>query len=224
MIERLYTWLHDRSSRPEERGEYSAGQWQYRIRSAALDLCASATGRVLEIGCGEGLFLAQLARRYPSLEVHGVDIWSPILAKARQLVERERLSQITLKQSDEAAMPYADEYFDTVVCINVLFNLPTKEDFKRVLQEAVRVCKKDGQIIFDIRNSQNPLLAVKYRMAKYYDASVRERNLPLRTYTVKEVTDFLAQNHCSLVERQPLCFPRNRFSPIFIFKAKRAGS
>ena len=40
--------------------------------------------QVLEIGCGTGLILEELARRKPQIQISGVDLTAPMLAIAKE--------------------------------------------------------------------------------------------------------------------------------------------
>jgi ubiquinone/menaquinone biosynthesis C-methylase UbiE len=106
-----------------------------------------------------------------------------------------------------------------VVCINVFFNLPSEQKLNESLQEISRVCKSGGKIILDIRNSMNPLLWVKYKLAKYYDETVRD--LPLKTYRLKKVASFLKQHGFEIVNRRYIGFPRGVFAPVIVVEARR---
>ena len=75
----------------------------------------------------------------------------------------------------------------------------------------MRICKPEGAIIFDIRNSLNPLLFIKYKLAKYYDETVRTRNLPLQTYRLKKVRDLLKKDGFEITELLPISANRGRY-------------
>ena len=73
-------------------------------------------GRVLDVGCGDGdtagLFLKQLGREYV-----GVDV-------SRAAVQSARSRDLDARQIDDAAsLPFDDNSFDSVVCIEVLEHL-----------------------------------------------------------------------------------------------------
>ena len=189
------------------------------IRAEALDLCRSDEGRVLEVGCGEGLFIAKLAKERPDLDICGVDIWKDILDKAKGRFEENDITNVKLHHCDASSLVFENGFFDVVVCINVFFNLPSEQKFNESLQEISRVCKSGGKIILDIRNSMNPLLWVKYRLAKYYDETVRD--LPLKTYRLKKVTSFLKQHDFEIVNKRYIGFPRSVFAPVIVVEARR---
>ncbi len=219
MLNRLYYWLHRRISRPQERGEYSSGYWQDLVRTKTLELCNARKGNVLEVGCGEGLFLYRLAQLEKDLIIYGVDNWKDILNKAEDRLKENNIKNVKLYRSEASSMPFEEEFFDIVVCINVFFNLPSKEVFYRSINEIIRVSKKGGKIIFDIRNSKNPLLYIKYKLAKYYDATVKI--LPLRTYRLTEIISYLENKDFEILRRIKIGFPKNSFAPIFIIEARK---
>lgn len=216
VLEKIYNRFHEATSRPEEKGEYSSGYWQDMIRQNAKDMCKSHEGRLLEVGCGEGLFLAQAIAAFPDCEIWGVDAWQEILTKARKRIEGLRPGAVIMK-SDAASLPFENAFFDTVVCINVLFNMESIEKVRCALKEMSRVCKPGGRIVFDFRNSLNPLLVAKYKLARYYDSTVRD--LHLNTYNPKHIRAILSDLHLEIVEERSLFLPVKTFSPIIMIEA-----
>ncbi len=182
----LYSWMHERVSRPDERGEYSSGVWQDQVRTHALLWCRDARERVLEVGCGEGLFLAQLKKECPHLEVWGIDTSSDRIDQARGRIPG---AGVHLSVGNAEKLSFGDDFFDAALCINVVFNMPSFDVVRNAVTQMRRVVKKGGSVIFDFRNAANPLLAVKYGLAPWYDRTVRD--LPLRTYYLRDMERML---------------------------------
>jgi ubiquinone/menaquinone biosynthesis C-methylase UbiE len=216
MLERMYYWLHRLVSKPQERGEYSSGVWQDKIRRAALKLCVRATERVLEVGCGEGLFLAQVSEANPNIGLWGVDNSS-----ARISLAQKRLSgkNAYLSVEDATNLSFNDGYFDAVICVNVFFNMPSIEVVKKTLAQMKRVVRNDGRLIFDFRNSQNPLLALKYKLAPYYDQTVRD--LPLKTYSLDQVAKMLKELGLEIVSKDYFGSKCKSWAPIILIEARK---
>ncbi|HZP60765.1 MAG TPA: class I SAM-dependent methyltransferase [Opitutaceae bacterium] len=65
---------------------YDATRWTFLFgRSAILEkISGESPRRVLEVGCGTGRNLAELARRFPEAEITGVDLSGPMLELARR--------------------------------------------------------------------------------------------------------------------------------------------
>ncbi|MCK5512717.1 MAG: class I SAM-dependent methyltransferase, partial [Thermodesulfovibrionia bacterium] len=195
--------------------EYSSGYWQDKVRQSAVEMCKEHKGRLLEVGCGEGLFLGQMITASPYVEVWGVDMWEKILSKARMRLQHIKPSAKLLK-ADASHLPFEDAFFDTVVCINVFFNMESIEKVSRALEEMARVCKRGGKIIFDFRNSRNLLLILKYRLAKYYDLTIKD--LPLNTYNPGDIKTIVKGLKLNIVQEKHLSFPVKRFAPIIMLE------
>ncbi len=219
MIRRMYYWLHQRVSVPAERGEFSAGYWQAKVRRLAGEICASYGGRILEVACGEGLFLSQLLRRNASLEAWGVDSWPQILNRARQRLTEQGSLQVRLIEADARRLPLEDMSFDAVVCINSFICLPDLEAAREVLGEMARVCKPGGRLVVEFRNKANVLLRAKYALARFYDASTKRH--PLSTFYEKDIVACLKEKDFSVRQARYVDFPVKRWAPIIILEAHK---
>lgn len=101
----------------------------------ALDALRDVRGKVVEIGCGSGRFIASVGAARPDLEVHGSDVSKTALALA------EQRPNLHVKVADALALPYPDGFFDAVLMIDVLEHLP---DPKKALAEVRRVLRPNG--------------------------------------------------------------------------------
>lgn len=225
MIYRFYEWVHDRFSRSGEKGEYSAGAWQDMVRRQALNFCEGVKGRVLEVGCGEGLFLAQLAKISPSLELYGVDNDLARIKRSEKRFADGGLGMPHLAFEEAPELSFKDGYFDAVVCINTFFNMPSVKIVKETLEQMCRVSKDGGMIIFDYRNARNKLLVMKYRLARYYDRTVK--GLPLQTFDPDLIDGMLAGTGFRIKRTAyvPSIFSKNSFlrsiAPIVVIEAEK---
>lgn len=95
----------------------------------------TARPRILEIGCGTGGLLKELSRWSAAC---GLDI-SP---QATKYCRERGLDGVCL--GDISSLPFQDEQFDAVVCVDVLEHL---EDDAAALREIRRVCKPEGCLI-----------------------------------------------------------------------------
>jgi len=205
----------------KEYGQPSAGFWQNQIRKESSEMCRDAKGKLLEIGCGEGLFLALLAKKNKDLELYGVDKEKRAIASAEKFLKEKSCGRITLCETQAARLPYEDSFFDNVACVNILYNLPTPQEVEEMLQEAERVLKSGGSIFFDFKNSRNPLVRFKYRWAKYYDATIAEQHLPLTTLDPVFVSSMLLRLGFLTVREKNFGFPWDLWAPIVIIQAQK---
>jgi len=220
MFKRFYCWLHDKFSSGNQRGEYSAGIWQEKVRRTAVDLLRGQNGNILEVGCGEGLFLVELARSNPASDIYGVDFNQERLIAAEARINNSGFKRVNLALQQAPNINFKDAEFDAVVCVNVFFNMPSLEVVKETLLQARRILKNNGRIIFDFRNSLNPLLFLKYRFAKYYDPSVK--NLPLNTFAPGAIERILQELSFEITNKKfidPVFF--NNFAPVIVVEARK---
>lgn len=208
MIEKLYYWLRRKISKPDERGEPSSGHWQHTIRDFAFKLCNSDQGNILEVGCGEGLFLQKFVRKFTAAKLFGLDISLEQLRKAK----KRGKERVHLFRADAGSLPFQEDYFDSIVCINVFMNMPRDEMFIQSFQEMKRVCKKGGRIIFDMRNRLNPLVYMKYKLVKYYDSTIDSNSL--RMHTLKSIEVKLNSLGLMINKKTTIGLPPGMFAPI----------
>ena len=105
---------------------------------------ADLKGRVLDNGCGNGVFLERLAREgVPGTELVGTDISRGMLAHARRRLNACE-SAITLVQADACRLPFADDTFDVVFARGLLHHLP---DPGAGAREMARVLRAGGVVI-----------------------------------------------------------------------------
>lgn len=214
MIKRAYYILRKVVASPGEKGGVSSGFWPDKIRKKVFKMCRLEEGRLLEVGCGEGLFLERI-KDVSNLKVFGIDHWDEILKRANRRLER--IGNVKLLQAKGDILPFKDSSFDTVVCVNVILNLPSENYCLKLLKEISRVCKWGGKIIFEIRNSLNPIIYFAYKLAKFYDST----NPPLTSYRIVEMLEILKQARLEVIEKVPIGFPLNSLAPIIIFKVAK---
>jgi SAM-dependent methyltransferase len=96
--------------------------------------------RVLEVGCGTGVFLRAAAER--GLAVVGLDASPALLDLAR-----ERVPDAELHVGDMEALPFSDGTFDAVAGFNCFF---FADDLVAALREAGRVAKRGAPVVIQV--------------------------------------------------------------------------
>jgi ubiquinone/menaquinone biosynthesis C-methylase UbiE len=220
MAHSLYQILHRLATPREERDSNAApGYWQYKVRAAALNMLDKTENRVLEVGCGDGLFLKQLFLLNPQARIWAIDIEPDNIRKAQERLGRELSSKVVFEVQDALNLTFEDNYFQEVVCLNVLMALDSVPAGEKVLASMARVCAKGGNIIFEFRNSQNPLLRLKYKLAPYYDKTMVNRRLTM--YEPGRIESFLRSINFEITEKKSLGFPVPALAPVIIIKARK---
>jgi phosphatidylethanolamine/phosphatidyl-N-methylethanolamine N-methyltransferase len=97
--------------------------------------------KVLEVGAGTGTSFPA----YPShCEITGVDLAPDMLARARQKIEENHWSHLTVVEMNALDLKFPDNTFDYVMAFHVVTVVP---DPVRMIEEAKRVCKPGGRIV-----------------------------------------------------------------------------
>ena len=109
---------------------------------------------VLEVGVGTGINLSM----YPSsCDITGVDLSTPMLAKARERIINKGLRNCRVAEMDAAQMSFPDGTFDIVYAPYLISVVP---DPVQVVKEMQRVCRRGGRIvILNHFKSENPILS-----------------------------------------------------------------
>jgi SAM-dependent methyltransferase len=100
------------------------------------DMASLAGQRVLDIGCGNGRFLAQAA--LAGARAFGADFSLGMAGAARETAGAPVL------QCDAHSLPFADESIDTVLALWMLYHV---DDKAAALREFRRVLTPDGQVV-----------------------------------------------------------------------------
>jgi ubiquinone/menaquinone biosynthesis C-methylase UbiE len=96
--------------------------------------------KVLDVAAGNGNAALAAARRW--CDVVATDYVPALLNRARERAEAERL-EMTFREADAEALPFADGAFDAVVST---FGVMFTPDQDCAASELVRVCKRGGKI------------------------------------------------------------------------------
>ncbi len=147
-VSRLWTdrsWLRDVQYRTE--ANLAARQSLYAYQHPRLDLPAWALGlaaltgteTVADIGCGNGIYLAELARRRHAGPVAGVDLSTGMLHDARG-----RALHAGLVAGDAVALPLRDGACDVALAMQMLDHVPGPGAAVRELR---RITRPGGQVL-----------------------------------------------------------------------------
>lgn len=113
----------------------------------------------LDAGCGVGVYSSMLASK--GFTVVGLDASFGMLRKAKVFVKEDN---VFLVRGSITRLPFRQGEFDVVLCVDTLHHFPNVF-FDEAIQEFRSVVKTGGVFITDTRNSLNPLLLIRYRMA-----------------------------------------------------------
>lgn len=114
------------------------------LQARVLDLVTPASSDIiLDVGCGNGTYLAELARRGLAGRALGVDLSFGMLAAARERLNRAERSA-ALANADATALPLRDGMADLVLAPHMLYHVP---DPAAALRELRRVTRPGGRVV-----------------------------------------------------------------------------
>lgn len=98
--------------------------------------------KVLDVGCGAGFPLLELAQRLgPSSMLYGIDIWDAAIRLAGKKIAARKIRNVEVLCADGASIPFDDAEFDLIVSNLGINNF---EDPDGCLRECYRVIRRGG--------------------------------------------------------------------------------
>jgi SAM-dependent methyltransferase len=136
----------------------------YYDRPAMLELVGDIAGRrVLDAGCGPGLYAEELVSR--GADVVAVDGSAEMVRLARRRLD----GRATVIQADlDRRLPFEDAEFDLLVCALVISHLDSREAF---LREAFRVLRPGGHCVV---STTHPTTDWLRKGGSYFDVRLEE--------------------------------------------------
>jgi len=119
----------------------------------------SSNDVILDVGCGGGKTLGQLAQLAPLGKVFGIDI-SPDMVKYSKEVNKELIAQNRVKvvEGSVEKMSFPDDYFDLVTAVETYFFW---SNFRDAVREIRRVIKPGGKLLLVNEMLKNGMYEVK---------------------------------------------------------------
>jgi len=135
-----------------------AGQYfMNRKIGSMMQLAAFPTGsRLLEVGCADGVYTLELARR--GYQVTGLDLSPECVRTATLKAQRAGLSGASFVAGDaESLAQFEDNSFDGVFSFSALRYVPNPA---QAIREIYRVAKPGGRAVVDFPNKWSPWFTI----------------------------------------------------------------
>jgi ubiquinone/menaquinone biosynthesis C-methylase UbiE len=174
-------------------------RWVRRYASAqAIEL--KDHGEAVDLGCGPGLLVIEMARQAPGLHVTGIDLSETLLADARETARQAGVAErVDFRLGNVEEIPFPDSSLDLVVST---LSLHHWSDPLKVLNEVHRVLKPGGAFyIFDLRRDLAPPFYLLIWLATQFivPAALHRVNEPMgsrnASYTIQELIDLARQSN-----------------------------
>ena len=148
-----------------------SSKWgKVRERETYLDLLAwRGDERVLDVGCGRGLFLIGAAKRLTTGRAVGIDIWQaedlsgnqPEATSSNARIEGVA-DRVEVRTADARKLPFDDASFDVVLSSAALHNIYDAGERQTAVREIARVLKVGGRVLIaDVRHTRDYARALR---------------------------------------------------------------
>jgi 2-polyprenyl-3-methyl-5-hydroxy-6-metoxy-1,4-benzoquinol methylase len=139
----------------------SAGRERANRRAALIIRAGQLNekSRILEIGCGTGLFTKKFAET--DAHITAVDISIDLIKQAREQCKSEKRVEFICGQFEELSLP---ETFDTIVGSSVLHHLDVEKSVHAIFQ----MLKPGGRLAFAEPNMLNPQIFAERTFLRNY--------------------------------------------------------
>ena len=147
---RLHSYELEEENYTARRYTDPAMQFYADLRTARIcDVLNSAFAeaqpiRILDVGCGTGVQLDQIAGARPNVELYGIDFSSNMLGRARESLAAPARST-SLCRASAFHLPFADGAFHAVIATRFIHQYTN--DLKRQLLREMERCTRPGGVV-----------------------------------------------------------------------------
>jgi len=106
----------------------------------------AARVKLLDVACGTGRTLHQIARAHPAMRLWGIDLSPAYVRTARRRLAD--LDEVTLAVENAEQLPFADGTFDAATSVYLFHELP-RNARKNVVRELRRVVRPGGLVVIE---------------------------------------------------------------------------
>jgi len=209
--------VYDRSRFQDDKGVQINSIQQAIVKELSNDIKSK---KVLEIAVGTGRFTKTMVSR--GADLVGLDSSISMLRITRKKCAMAKLAKMpSLIRADATKLPFREDVFDYVLCINAINHMPKYTD---AIQESSRVLKSSGSFVFNFPNTASFL----WPLALFVNARSKSVERPVfsKWYSPKQILLTLSRNklqvetaegHIPVGLAQPVIDKIVRKSPIRLF-------
>ena len=201
----------------------------YFMRLQAVIAEVGESGRILNAGCGDGLFDWYLKNKVP--EIVSFDINMGDICIARKLNPDENVRYCL---GNMLELPFKTDAFDCIICVDVIEHV---EDDTRAIFEMCRCLKEGGKFVITVPSKKfpffyDPINNVAKRFGKRWPIGIWGWGHK-RLYSTEEIvrktslelirTEFLSKSFVGFVENSYLSSMLQRFTKTDPLNSNRTG-
>ncbi len=158
-------------------------RWYYQLFAFKIREYINAK-RILDVGCGPGIFMEELSKVFQNAEIYGIDINDKFCRMSGSI------------RGDAKFLPFKDEAFDLIT-----FMYSLHDSGFRSLIEARRCLKKDGVVVIKDLNTEMSqlaknclLLTLEWNISREYAESIKlsMRYFPPPKFILNVISDLFS--------------------------------
>ena len=107
----------------------------------------------LDVGCGPGFLLLEIANLLPNAKLFGVDSSEDMLGIASKKFQDKEFTPVSFKLGPAEKIPLPDAHSDVVVCLNSLHDFKNAE---KTISEVYRILQVNGIFVLKDKNGAYP--------------------------------------------------------------------
>ena len=132
-------------------GDRTFQEMLFGITDVTKKLDLESGDRLLDVGCGAGLF--EIALTHWVKKIYGIDYSKEMVRIAKK--NAQKYDNIITEQGDIRNLPFEDESFDKVLVNSVIQYLNNLGEVERAFEELKRITKKEGRILVSMNLDAN---------------------------------------------------------------------
>lgn len=137
---------------------YHSRFWQDTVKRFRDHYQLKENASVLDVGCAKGFMMHDFKQLMPRMAIAGIDISQYAYDHAIEDMKPY------IRVGNAKELPYSDNSFDLVICINTVHNL-SQEECKQALREIQRVTRKNAFVTMDAwRNEEERERLLKWNL------------------------------------------------------------
>lgn len=152
--------------------------------------------KVLDVGCGTGIDICRLNNKVK--KIIGIDHSINTIKRCALRCQKNHLDNLNLIVGSITKIGLRANTFDKVLCMSVLHYLNDYE-CEQAIKEMIRVCKKDGLIVFHVKNLSSIYAFILFFVKKIklllFNKPIMENYRSFKWYTKK-----LSKNGAILID------------------------
>ncbi len=209
-----YRFFHDPDKKNNLITKIINKEMDYVFKCINVEDLRRRSALALDIGCSGGRYTFKLVSN--GIKTIGIDIAFQALKYAYK--NKKHPDNPNFIGASVTHLPFQDNSFDAIICMELLHHLDDKH-LEFAFVELRRIIKPDGIIVFDLKNTLNPVMYLTYR--RLMNNKFKGTSHLMLTRTPFKYDKLIKQSKLKIMRKIPLYAPISLVAPIIIYKIKK---